>query len=144
MRLFVLCDLHNWVVWGAYKTEAEQNTFYTSLKPDKIAFKVKESKTDIYQRVTRRMKDGLLEQLIPAVVLDTKDDISASDLCKRIVTDLLHAQPLSRLSGQQVVEDTLRRYAKGPCVYGEFINHDPFTPTQVTITIVQPQAPWAF
>ena len=144
MRLFVLCDLHKWFVWGAYKTETEQNTFHTSLTPGKIAFKVKESKTDIYQRASRRLKAGGLEQLIPAVVLDTRDGVSASDLCKRIVTDLLHAHPLSRFSGQQVVKDTLRRYTKGPCVYGEFINHEPFTPTQTTIPNIQPQAPWAF
>ncbi|MBU2772491.1 hypothetical protein HMI48_00755 [Acidithiobacillus ferrooxidans] len=144
MRLFVLCDLHNWIVWGAYETETEQNVFHTSLKPDKIAFKVKASKTNIYQRVLRRMKAGGLEQLIPVVVLGTKDGVSASDLCKRIVTDLLHAQPLSRLAGQQVVEDTLRRHARGSCVYGEFINGEPFTPTQVAIPDIQPQAPWAF
>ncbi|ACK80466.1 hypothetical protein RU820_06085 [Acidithiobacillus ferrooxidans] len=145
MRLHVLLDFHNWFVWGAYKTETGQNIFYTSLQPGKITLTVKTIKTPIYQRVYRRvMKAGGLEQLIPPVVLDTKDGVSANDLCKRIVTDLLHAQPLSRFSGQQVVEDTLRRYAKGPCVYGEFINHEPFTPTQITIPDIQPQAPWAF
>ncbi|MCL4526429.1 MAG: hypothetical protein M1492_08040 [Gammaproteobacteria bacterium] len=144
MRLFVFLDLHNWLVWGAYETETEQNTFYTNLNPGKIAFKVKAIKTNIYRRVLRRMRIGELEQLIPVVVLGTKDGVSARDLCKRIVTDLLHAQPLSRLSGQQVAEDTLRRYAKGPCVYGEFINHEPFTPTLTTIPNIQPQASWAF
>ena len=144
MRLFVFLDLHNWLVWGAYETETERNIFYTNLNPGKIAFKVKAIKTNIYQRVLRRMRIGELEQLIPVVMLDLKNGVSAKDLCKRIVTDLLHAQPISRLSGQWVVEDTLRRYAKCPCVYGEFINHEPFTPTQATIPDIQPQETWAF
>jgi hypothetical protein len=144
IRLFVFFDQGKNTVRGYCQAGSENYTFSANLRPTSTRFLIKSSEKDISEHAYQQIKAGW-EQLIPVVCFSAKRHVSLKDVCNLIVADLRHDQPFSRLSGQQVVENTLKRLAEGACTYGDFIKNDWAPPgKRVTHPAISPTVSWAF
>ena len=144
IRLFVFFDQGKNAVRGYCQAGRENYLFSASLRPTLTRFLMKPSEKDISEHAYRQIEAGW-EQLIPVVCFSAKQHVSLKDICNLIVADLRQNQPFSRLSGQQVVENTLKHLAEGACAYGGFIKND-WTPLgkKVTHPAIDPSVTWAF